>query len=135
MRNPQRNQRGSALLLALVAVVVVALAVSLTAGFLQNRTRTLTRDIRSVELTALADAAMAEALARLAENSAFSGVDRHAFGSGEIGSSVTGLSAGMVQVRATGASGEWRVSIVAEVRTNGVLGPRVLRWRYSHGKS
>ncbi len=130
----RETQAGSALMLALVAATIVAMAVLLTAGFLQTRTDAFGHQARGVELTALADAALAEALANLAKNKSFKGAARHPFGSGEIGSSVSPAGKDMVQIRAVGAYEQGRISIVADVKLN-PSGPRVIRWRYRQGSN
>jgi hypothetical protein len=118
------------LLLALVAVFVVAAVVLLLATWLQIRCDVYRVERRAVELSALADAAMAETMARLAVDRHFPGVAERPFGDGLIASTVDRLGPLSARLRASGRLGGWVEVIDAEVNL-GSPGPRVVSWQRS----
>lgn len=124
----ERGERGSALAIALLALLLVSLAVvviSAPLGLELRETRRLDRDVR---LTALTDAALAEALAELADDPGFPGYDPYDFGKARLESTVavTGFEKVRVVVSAR-YKGDLRRA-QAEVQL-GVTGPKVLGWR------
>lgn len=90
-RRPQdgRRGRGFALLTALVVLLLVAEAAALIGGSLAVRMRVAREDAERVELDTLSDAALADALARLAADSHFAGSPERPWGGGSIWSEVT----------------------------------------------
>jgi hypothetical protein len=112
---PRRRDGGQALLLVTLVLFLVMLGVALVDGALLARLRATRDESRRVELDALADAAMAEALASLAANPAFAGAAPHALERGAISSRVRSLPDERREVTATAAlSGEIR-ALRAEV--------------------
>ncbi|MCP4897051.1 MAG: hypothetical protein GY906_08755 [bacterium] len=128
----RENQRGSALVLALMAAALVAMAVLLTASYQQIHSNAHTHEMRNIELTALADAALAEAMAKLAEDPKFDGAPRHVFGAGEIGSSISQLPDNWIRIRAVAVMGNWRATITADAKVS-LSGASLVRWRYRQG--
>jgi hypothetical protein len=87
---------------------------------------------RSIILAALADAAFAETLANLSENSTFAGVQARDFPNGRISSRVSPAPSGGKTVMAVGERGRWREVIVARVSLDpGTRRPRVVRMNRS----
>jgi len=81
-------------------LLLVSLAVALVAASLQTAMRGVRHELRSIKLMALTDAALAEALARLAQSPGFTGQPDHPFGGGTLGSEVLQIGAERWQVRA-----------------------------------
>jgi Tfp pilus assembly protein PilV len=124
-----RKDDGFALPGALLALLLLSVALALVAASLQLRMRLVLRESRSLTLTALSDAALAETLARLSEDAAFRGAPEHAFGAGSLKSEVRPLSAVRFEVTATaGYAGRKRVVEADVVRPPGETA-RVVRWR------
>ena len=94
------RRQGHGLILALVVIAVMMMALGLLASSMQMGMWEVRREVRTVTLVALSDAAVAETLAGLAADDAFAGVDEYEFGGGRISSRVKSL-------------GEWRVEIAA----------------------
>ena len=124
-----RRQDGFALPGALLALLLLSVALALVAASLQLRMRLVIRESRSLNLTALSDAALAEALARLSENPSFRGAPKHAFGGGSLESEVHPLSTVRFEVTATaGYAGKERIVEADVVRPPGQTA-RVVRWK------
>ncbi len=121
------RERGSALLVALVTIMVVTMAVLLVAAFVEDRSNAFRLEQRAVEATALADAAMAESLAELSRDRFFSGVTERPFGGGTIASTVTSVSPRRRQIRAEGTLPRWSAVIEAEIELDGYRAV-VLTW-------
>ena len=122
-----RGDRGYALLAALVVLVLVSIALALLATALQIRMRLVRQEAEALQLGALSDAALAEALYSLTYDSEFPGKPEHAFGAGAIGSQVAKLGGERYLVRATGTYAGQRRSVEAEVLRT-YQGARVMRW-------
>jgi hypothetical protein len=133
-----KRESGVALLWALLATTAVAGSVLLVAGVVASRQpssrydyRNVVRqpssryDYRNVVLTALSDAAMAETLAGLDADPAFSGIDERPFGAGRISSSVATTPFGLRLVTAVGEYQGWRLVVRVEVAME--PGPRVVK--------
>lgn len=118
------RQSGVALLWALLATTVVAGSVLLVASIVASRQPSLRYEYRSVVLTTLSDAAMAETLAGLASDPACSGVDARALGPGTISSSVATTPFGLRLVTAVGEFQGWQSILSAEVAME--PGPRLV---------
>jgi hypothetical protein len=116
-----------ALIFAIVALAAVAMMVAVVAASLQPRIITHTHLERTVKLTALVDAAMAESLAELALDRAFGGVVERPLGDGSMSSTVTQVGLHEVEIVAVGSSRGWRSIVVARVNVETV--PRVMRWQ------
>lgn len=125
--NGRRRDHGSALVVAIVALAVAAIMIAVTAGLLRARSvgvRLVDRDVRTM---ALADAAMAEVLARLAVDREAEGVPERPFGHGVIRAVVDRTDRTRPKVEAVGTSGGWEVVLSAELRWVGTR-PEVIRW-------
>lgn len=121
-------QAGHVLVFALVVVVLLTMALSLVAQLLNERQRALMREISSIELTALSDAALALTLAELATNVDFAGVENRDFGEGEIESEVHSLSPIEAEVVCRASYRGRDQSTRSRVLLGGG-GPRVIEWR------
>ena len=124
----RRGERGYALLTALVVLVLVSISLALLAAALQIRLRLVREEAEALQLGALSDAALAEALYGLTYDREFPGKDEHPFGPGSIASEVEKLGLDQYRVRATGIYAGQRRTVEAEVwRT--LRGARVVRWK------
>lgn len=124
-----RKEAGFALPGALLALLLLSVALALVAASLQLRMRLVQRESRSLTLTALSDAALAEALARLSESASFRGRPEHAFGAGTLESEVHPINAVRFTINATAAhAGRERIVEAEVVRPPGQTA-RVVRWR------
>jgi type II secretory pathway component PulK len=122
----RRRERGYALLSAVLVIFLLSIALALLGASLQLRMRLVRDEGRTVILGALSDAAVAEALANLAQSGSYSGSPEHELGGGRIGSQVAFLGAGIYDVVATASFGGRRRVVQAEV----VRGPGTARVRF-----
>lgn len=97
----KESESGFALVTALLAVFLLSVALALVATSLQIRMNMVRQEARSLTLTALSDAALAETLAHLAIDATYRGVAAHPFGGGTIGSEVVRVDTRRYVVRAT----------------------------------
>ncbi len=125
----RRGESGFALLTALVVILLLSIALGLLAASLQIRLRMVRDDAENVILSALSDAAVAEAVAHLAQSAWYSGSPEHLFGDGRIGSEVTPISATLFTVVATARFAGRKRVVEAEVFRAPREAPRVRRWR------
>lgn len=124
----RRSERGYALLTALVILLLVSISLALLAAALQVRMRLIRQEAEILQLGALADAALAEALYNLTYDQDFSGKDEHDFGRGQIASEVERITAERYRVRARAIyAGNERTVEAEVVRT--YQGARVVRWK------
>ena len=108
-------------------VFLLSIALGLLAASLQLRMRLVQDDAEAVILTALSDAAVAEAVANLAQSSFYSGTNEHPFGEGMIESRVEQTGKNVFLVRAIATYNGRKRDVAAEVvRTPGFT--RVRRW-------
>jgi hypothetical protein len=127
-----RHERGSALIFALATLTLVAITIAAVTAEIQTRGAGVVIEERSVRLTALSDAAMAETLAELSDKGiAFAGVTERRFEGGGMSSSVRIISAWEVEVVAVGSRDGWNSVIRAKVSL--VAGPRVVWWQRTQG--
>jgi len=130
------NEKGSALLLAFVAILLTSMSVLLVAGMIRSRRITFDVEERNVVLTALADAAMAESLAEVDKNRNFSGVTQHSLGRGTISSRVVFEKPGYRKIVAEAFYDGWTEVIEARIdireEHKHVL---ILGWSYRMGPS
>lgn len=126
----RRRQRGSALLLAIVAVAIVAIAAQAVHGILMRGLQGFQAERRAVQLRALTDAALATTLARLSENPSLGRVSRQTLGDGFIESAIRAAEPGTVEVLATAQAGGRRGTVRAIVAME-PAGPRVVTWEPS----
>lgn len=111
----RRQEKGYALLAAVMVIFLLSIALALLGASLQLRMRLVREEGKTVILGALSDAAVAEALANLAQSGSYSGSSEHELGGGKIGSQVEPLGAGVYNVVATAAFGGRKRVIQAEV--------------------
>lgn len=123
-----RSEKGHGLVLTLVVLVVMMTALGVLASSMWMSMREVQREVRTVSLVALVDAAMAETLARLVEDDHFAGVGEYRFGDGLISSEVRPLGPKRVEIHAQAAYGGQRRSLRAEVQLT-TMGPVVVRLR------
>lgn len=124
-----RKEDGFALPGALLALLLLSVALALVAASLQLRMGLVQRESRSLTLTALSDAALAEALARLSEDAAFRGTPEHAFGGGTLENEVHPISGVQFDITASATyAGRKRVVEAGVLRPPGQTA-RVVQWR------
>lgn len=129
----RRSERGYALLTALVILLLVSISLALLAAALQVRMRLIRQEAEILQLGALADAALAEALYNLTYDRDFPGKDEHDFGRGKIASEVERIAGERYRVRAKAIyAGNERAVEAEVVRT--YQGARVVRWRRDPGR-
>jgi type II secretory pathway pseudopilin PulG len=122
------GEEGFALLAALVVLLLVSISLALLATGLQIRMRLVQQEAEALQLGALSDAALAEALYNLTYDKDFKGKEEHPFGPGSIASEVESRGNERYRVLATGTYASKRRTVEAEVvRT--YSGARVVRWR------
>jgi hypothetical protein len=126
------SERGTALVFALATLTLVAITIAVVTAELQARGAGVVIEERSVRLTALSDAAMAETLAELsAQGSGFGGIPERRVEGGAMSSSVRPIGEWEAEVIAVGSRDGWVSTIRARVFLEG--GPRVLWWQRTQG--
>ena len=128
--NPPRTgsrERGAALLVVLVVLVVAWSATLLVSVALSTDLRSGREEQRRLRLTVLADSALAEALAALADDPYALGEPWHPFGGGEIGSSIDDVDGSWRTVTAAARLGGVERTIVARIVLR-PWGPAVAGW-------
>ncbi len=123
----RHRRRGTALLLGVVSVFVVALAAHVLYGALLADFQAYRSEETQIVLRALTDASLASTLARLSQEPGSTGIPRQPLGRGYIESHVRPLPGGLLEVTASAESGAARASVVARVAPNLV----VLSWERS----
>jgi hypothetical protein len=123
-----RGERGQALVGALVAVVLLGAAFAVLAGFLISHMNRVRDEVRRTELTALADAAMAETLAHLAASPVYPGVVERDLDGGTIRSEVGHGAGGSFTIRVRATYRGAAMDVEARGRTTST-GPRITSWR------
>jgi len=132
MSLPSSPERGSALIFALATLTLVAITIAGVTAEIQSRGAGVVIEERSVRLTALSDAAMAETLAELSDQGvAFAGVPERRVEGGTMSSAVRPIGEWKVEVIAVGSRDGWSSVIRARVYIQG--GPRVLWWQRTQG--
>ncbi|MEM9290798.1 MAG: hypothetical protein AAGD01_03885 [Acidobacteriota bacterium] len=122
-----QGERGAALVTALLTLLLVSVALAIAGGSLLMDLHALRHEARAVEVSALTDAAVADALAHLSADDSFAGFTAYGFGEGELESAVSFEGGLRYRVRA-GASlrGSGRCVEVEVSRQQERL--TVLRW-------
>lgn len=129
-----RKERGSALIFALATLTLIAITIAAVTAEIQTRGAGVVIEERSVRLTALSDAAMAETLAELSDKGiAFAGIAERRVEGGTMMSSVRVISAWEVEVLAVGSRNGWSSVIRAKVSL--LHGPKVVWWQRTQGPS
>ena len=126
-----REPAGFALLVAIFVVFLLSVALSLVGLSLSLRLRLAQQEARAMTLTALSDAAVAEALAALAGGVA-DGIGEHEFGNGTIGSQVQRVTPTRYRIIATARFGGKARSVLADV-VRDLQGTRVVHWQRLSG--
>ena len=125
--NESRREEGHALLLAIFALFLLGMSLSLTALNLQLGLGAQRRELGRVRVDLLVDAVVAETLGRLALDADFAGVQPTDLALGQVWSEVT--TRGVEAVIEAGASlGQGGGRAVVRVRL-GPGGPRIVSWR------
>ena len=123
----RRWQQGHVLMVALIVVLVVASAGAVLWVHYQLQARIALQQSRQVRLVALNDAAVAEALARLADNHGYRGEGPHDFGGGEISNEVRSIDSTQFEILATARYRGWERR--TRLRVTMIVGsPRVDAW-------
>jgi len=131
VRRRTGREKGYALLVALVVLLLVSIALALLAAGLQIRMRLVRQEAQILRLMALNDAALAETLASLNYDPAFDGLADQPFGGGRISSAVRPLGINHYEVLAVSFyAGKERAVDAEVVRTP--LGVAVVRWERAH---
>jgi hypothetical protein len=125
----RRSESGYALLGATMVLFLLSIALGLLGASLQLRLRLVRQDGENVILSALSDAAVAEAVANLTRSASYSGSPEHEFGAGRIASRVLPLGAGIFDVTATASFAARKRVVEAEVLCPPGSAARVRRWR------
>jgi hypothetical protein len=132
MVTERASERGVALVFALATLTLVAITVAAVAAEIRSRGAGVVLEERSVRVTALVDAAMAESLAEIADKgSSFRGISERAVEGGSISSTVRAMGEWEVELVAVGTRDDWQTTIRA--RVNLTTGPRVLWWEKTQG--
>jgi hypothetical protein len=126
MTPARESERGSALLLVLVMLVMSTTAGLLLSVALVVDLREQKDDARRMRLAALVDSALEEALAALSANPDAGGYERHEFGGGTLESTILTLPDGRREVTARARYAGLERSVVAEIVFDPQ--PRVLTW-------
>ncbi len=126
----RRRDRGSSLLLAIVAIFVVSIAAQALHGVLLREVHGFQSERRDVQLRTLTDASVAATLAHLSADPDVRRVPRQPLGSGSFESEIRSLGPGTVEVLATGETGGRRMTARAVVSLE-PAGPQVVRWEAS----
>ena len=127
-----RRERGSALVFALATLTLIAITIAAVTAEIQTRGAGVVIEERSVRLTALSDAAMAETLAELSDRGiAYAGIAERRVEGGTITSSVRVISAWEAEVLAVGSRNGWSSVIRAKVSLQ--HGPKVVWWQRTQG--
>ena len=127
-----RQERGSALVFALATLTLIAITIAAVTAEIQTRGAGVVIEERSVRLTALSDAAMAETIAELSDKGiAYAGIAERRVEGGTMTSSVRVISAWEVEVLAVGSRNGWSSVIRAKVSLQ--YGPKVVWWQRTQG--
>lgn len=121
------SERGSALIMAILAAALIGTAVMLLSQDLNDRQRLLRHKVRKITTGHLCDAVFAETLAELSNDPDFSGVPFRQVEQGVIGSLVNIESAEMISISAEAEFDGLRSILEAEISVDDV-GLRVERW-------
>jgi hypothetical protein len=127
-----RRERGYALLVTLVVILLLFFALSLLGAALQIRMRLVRQEAQSLKLIALSDAVLAETLSSLTYDPDFSGVPEQGFGGGRITSTVRPLGPNRFEVLATARYAGKTRAVDAEV-VRAPQGARVVHWERAVG--
>jgi hypothetical protein len=121
-------EQGFALLTSLFVLLLLSLVLALLAASLHLRLRMVHQESETLTLAALSDAALAEAVAHLAANSSFRGLDEHPYGGGALESRVEFLGPHRYRVTARATHAGRARAVEAQVlRAPGLL--RIWQWR------
>jgi len=116
----------------LATLTLIAITIAAVTAEIQTRGAGVVIEERSVRLTALSDAAMAETLAKLSdEGLVFAGIAERRVEGGTMSSSVRKISASEVEVLAVGSRNGWGSVIRARVSLHN--GPKVVWWQRTQG--
>jgi hypothetical protein len=117
-----------ALAITLLVLFVVSLALAMISLSLLVRLRVVREESQGIVLSALSDAALAEAVAQLAADASFTGLVEHPFGSGKITCQVFPVTPTQFRVVATARLGVRVRAVEAQVARTPAL-VEVTSWR------
>ncbi len=124
----ETRESGQILLFSLLVVVLMSIAMGLVASLVAERQQAQRREAETIQLTAMADAVLAETLAGLADGAGSGGVAEREFGGGTIASEVRAGSGSTLEVIARATWREGTRTVLATVEVGGPR-PRVSGWR------
>jgi hypothetical protein len=125
----QRSEAGFALLGALFVLFLIAVGAALAGLAIELRLGMVLRETENLQLTALADAGLAEAMAHLDTDRSFAGLGRHAFGNGALESEVFPLGFRRFRITVTAHYRSRHRKIEATAFEDPDLGLLVVSWR------
>lgn len=117
------------MLTALLVIFLLSIALALLGASLQLRMRLVRQEAGTVILSALSDAAVAEAVANLSYSSGYSGSPPHDFSEGKIGSEVRQVGLYLYEVTATASYGDRERQVWVRVSRPPGQTARVILWR------
>jgi type II secretory pathway pseudopilin PulG len=123
-----RRQRGYALLVTLVVILLLSIALGLLAAALQIRMRLVRQEAQMLKLMALSDAVLAETLAMLTYDPDFPGVAEQDYGGGRIASTVRPLGSHRWEILATASYAGKLRAVDAEAFCPPKGAARVVHW-------
>jgi type II secretory pathway pseudopilin PulG len=123
-----QREAGFAMLTTLVVLFLLGIALALIGGSLAQRLKLARRDAQTVVLSALTDAALAEALSHLAINPYALGEPEHDFGAGAIESRIASLGGTTYRIEATATYAGRHRTVEAQVNRS-PSEVRVQSWR------
>jgi hypothetical protein len=116
----------------LATLTLIAITIAAVTAEIQTRGAGVVIEERSVRMTALSDAAMAETLAELSDKGiAYAGIPERRVEGGTMSSSVRVVSAWEVEVLAVGSRNGWSSVIRAKISL--LNGPKVVWWQRTQG--
>jgi len=121
-------ERGSSLIVAILACALIGAAMGILSQDLTDRQRLFRHEARVIGLTHLGDAALAATLAELAADPSFQGLTTRSVDDGVVASRVTAISPTSLTVSVRAELDGWLGHLEAEVEISEV-GPEVRRWR------
>ena len=128
------RERGFALLGALFVLFLIAVGAALAGLALELRLGKVLRETENLQLTALADAGLAEAMAHLDADRSFAGLPRHPLGQGALESEVFPLGFRRFRIEVTAHYRNRHRQIDATAFEDPDLGLLVTRWRVASNR-
>ncbi len=124
----RRAERGSSLIVAILACALIGATIGILSQDLIDRQRLFRHEARVIGLTHLGDAALASTLAELTADPSYQGMTTRRVDDGAVWSRVTANSATSLAVSVRAELDGWFGCLEAEVEL-GSEGPEVRQWR------